>query len=125
MIRYINCVRRRQDISVEAFRRHWNSPEFEALLERAIDIMKAERFAKNLALEVSATRVVRDDRGTGEPFDGTLEFWWRDAHDLMEKYESPEAQKIREEMQDYQERFVDIGGCRAFFTEYEAKDQSR
>ena len=41
MIRFINCVRRRQDISLQEFRRHWNSPEIEALYDLAWDV--AER----------------------------------------------------------------------------------
>jgi len=121
MIRFINCVRRRKDISVDEFRRYWNSPEFEYLFERLFIIVQPKGFAKNLTLQVSANEQIRQERGSGEPFDGTLEYWWHDASELLEKYDTPEAQEIRKEMLEYQHQFIDIPNCRAFFTEYETK----
>jgi hypothetical protein len=121
MIRFINCIRRRKDISIEEFRRYWNSPEFEYLFERLFIIIKPRGFAKNLTLQVSANEQIQQERGSGEPFDGTLEYWWHDARELLERYDSPEAQEIRKEMLEYQKQFIEHSGCRAFFTEYEAK----
>ncbi|WP_455219123.1 hypothetical protein [Kaarinaea lacus] len=124
MIRFINCVRRRKDISVDEFRRYWNSSEFEYLFERLFIIVQPRRFAKNLTLQVSANEQIRQERGSGEPFDGTLEYWWHDASELLEKYDAPEAQEIRKEMLAYQQQFIDLANCRAFFTEYEIKEFS-
>jgi len=121
MIRFINCVRRREDISVDEFRRYWNSPEFEQLFERLFKIVQPRGFAKNLTLQVSANERIQQERGSGEPFDGTLEFWWDNAAELLEKYDSPQAQEIRQEMLDYQKQFIDIQRCHAFFTEYSPK----
>jgi hypothetical protein len=122
MIRYINCVRRRQDISVEEFRRYWNSPEFEALFRRVCEIVQPLRFAKNLTLQVAANAKIQDERGLGDPFDATVEMWWQNAGELLDKFESPEALDIRQEMLDYQEQFIDIQGCRAFFSDYETRE---
>lgn len=122
MIRFINCVRRRKDISVEEFRRNWNSSEFEYLFEQLFIIIQPREFAKNLTLQVSANEQIRQERGTGEPFDATLEYWWHDASEFLEKYDTPEAKEIRREMQEYQQQFIDIPSCRAFFTEYETKE---
>lgn len=122
MIRYINCVRRRRDVPVEEFRRYWNNPEFENLFQRAIEIVQPRRFAKNLTLQVAANEKIRDERGLGEPFDATVEMWWQNAGELLEKFESPVAIDIRQEMLDYQEQFIDIQGCRAFFSDYEVTE---
>jgi hypothetical protein len=119
MIRFINCVRRRRDVSIEDFRHYWKSPEFEALYDRLVAILEPYRCARNLTLQVNANELVREERGSGEPFDATIEFWWKDANQLLQKYDSPEALKIREDMLAYQEQFLDMPGCRAFFTEYE------
>ena len=62
MIRFINCVRRRKDISVDEFRRYWNSPEFEYLFERLFIIVQPKRFSKNLTLQVSANEQIRQER---------------------------------------------------------------
>ena len=124
MIRFLNCIRRRKDISIDEFRRYWNSSEFEYLFERLFIIVQPRRFAKNLTLQVSANEQIRQERGSGEPFDGTLEYWWHDASELLEKYDAPEAQEIRKEMLAYQQQFIDLSNCRAFFTEYEIKEFS-
>ncbi len=124
MIRFINCVRRREDISIEDFRRYWNSPEFDYLFERLFQIVQPRRFAKNLTLQVSANEQIRQERGSGEPFDGTFEYWWDDAAELLAKYDSPAAQKLRQEMLEYQKQFVDIQKCHGFFTEFEEKEFS-
>ena len=121
MIRFINCVRRREDISADDFRRYWNSPEFEQLFQRFFMIVQPQGFAKNLTLQVSANEQIRQERGSSEPFDGTIEFWWDNAADLLEKYDAPEAQEIRKEMLGFQQQFIDIQRCHAFFTEYEPK----
>ena len=124
MIRFLNCIRRRKDISIDEFRRYWNSSEFEYLFERLFIIVQPRRFAKNLTLQVSANEQIRQERGSGEPFDGTLEYWWHDASELLEKYDAPEAQEIRKEMLAYQHQFIDLPNCRAFFTEFEIKEFS-
>ena len=119
MIRFINCVRRRHDISMEEFRRYWNSDELKTLYQRLNAVVQPVRFGRYLTLQVAANELLREERGSGEPFDATIEFYWHNAADLMQKYDSAEALRIREDMLDYQQRFIDMPGCRAFFTEYE------
>jgi hypothetical protein len=121
MVRFINCLRRRKDISPEEFRRHWNSSEFEYLFERLFLIVQPYRFAKNLTLQVSANEQIRQERGSGEPFDGTIEYWWHDASELLDSYFSAKATKIREEMLEYQKQFIDLQRSHGFFTEFEEK----
>jgi len=36
VIRFINCVRRRADISSEQFRQFWNDPELDAIIGRVV-----------------------------------------------------------------------------------------
>jgi quinol monooxygenase YgiN len=117
VIRYINCFRKRADISDEEFRNHWSSPEFNALIDRVVSLYGAEHYAKTLALKVQATREVIEARGIGEPYDAVLEYWWKDARHLQEMYETPEARQLFEEMGNYQVRFIDISRSTAFFTE--------
>jgi len=74
---------------------------------------------KNLALKVQATYELIEARGIGEPYDAVLEYWWNDARDLQEKYESPEARSLFEEMKNYQAQFIDMSRSTAFFTEDE------
>ena len=121
MIRFINCVRRREDISVDEFRRYWNSPEFEQLFEQMFLIVKPKGFAKNLTLQVSANEQIRELRGSADPFDATIEYWWDNAAELMEKWDTPQAQEFYNQMLEFQKQFIDIEKCHVFFTEYEPK----
>ena len=121
MIRYINCVRKREDISQDEFRRYWNSLEFQQLFEQLFLIVKPKGFAKNLTLQVSANEQIREHRGSSEPFDATIEYWWDNAAELMENWDTPEAYDFYNQMLEFQKQFIDIENCHAFFTEYDAK----
>ena len=117
MIRYINCFRKKAGMSDEDFRRYWCSKEFNELVSRVSSLSNAVRHAKNLALRVQATEQLIEDRGIGEPYDAVLEYWWRDAAQLMERYQSAEARALFDEMQNYQDQFIDMSRSTAFFTE--------
>lgn len=117
MIRFINCIKKRDDISIENFRNYWSSREFEDLLQRVIDITKAQHFTKNLTLDVEANVMIQEERGGGEPFDGIIEYWWDKGSELMDLYGTDEAKKVRQEMTDYQRQFIDLAASSAFFTE--------
>ncbi len=117
MIRFINCIKKRDDISIEDFRIYWHSQEFENLLQRVIDITKANHFAKNLTLDVDANVMIQEDRGGGEPFDGIIEYWWDKGSELMNLYNTDEAKQVRQQMIEYQRQFIDLAASSAFFTE--------
>jgi hypothetical protein len=117
VIRFINCIKKRDDLSVENFRNYWHSQEFEDLLQRVIDITKAKYFTKNLTLDVEANVMIQEERGVGEPFDGIIEYWWDKGSELMEAYDTDEAKQVRQQMIDYQRQFIDLAASSAFFTE--------
>ncbi len=117
MIRYLNCMKRRQDVSLDQFRKYWNDPRFTDLLARMQAMFGAKRATRNLTLSVEANVVVREMRGTREPYDGVLEYWWDEARALLDIVDTPEAQKLIDEMRAYQSQFVDFSASTAFFTE--------
>jgi len=118
MIRFINCFRRRADVSPEEFRRYWNDPKFGALVDRIVKVTGAKHSARNLSLQLpEINEQLARERGQEEPFDGVLEYWWDNARDLMGSVASPEGEQALAEMQRFQEPFVDFARSRAFFTE--------
>ena len=78
---------------------------------------QAIRSVKNLTLKVEANIKVMEDRGSGEPFDGVIEYWWSNARDLMDLYETNKFKEIADRMLAYQREFIDIEKSSAFFTE--------
>lgn len=119
MIRLINCLRKRSELSDEEFRRYWMDGKFDELIHRVVQLTSVEQYGKNLTLRVDANDTFMRERGSGEPYDGILEYWWINAHELMEVYETPPARELMDEMLEYQRQFVDLSRSVIFFTECE------
>lgn len=117
MIRFINCIKRRPEMSIEQFRQYWNSNEFVDLINQVVEITGAMRFRKSATLVIEANLQVQQRRGSGEPFDGVLEYWWDKASHLNELFGKPEAKLVMQKMLDYQTQFIDMPHTVAFFTE--------
>ena len=117
MIRFINCVRKRSDVSSEQFREYWNDPKFDAIIDRVTEYTGATGRSKNLTLMVAANELMHERRAFGEPFDGVLEYWWEDAGQLNAVLNSPQCDVLMKTMLEYQKQFVDLEKSCAFFTE--------
>ncbi|HFD81652.1 MAG TPA: hypothetical protein ENK05_14865 [Gammaproteobacteria bacterium] len=117
MIRYINCIRKRADISAGEFREYWLSAEYGELLERVAGFYQAERHFRSLTLQVEMGERLISERGLAEPFDGTVEFYWTSASRLASLYETEDAKKLAEQLGKYQSEFIDLSRSTAFFTE--------
>jgi len=119
MIRLITCLKRRADVTPEEFRRLWQDAAFDELIARIVALTGAKRCAKNLTLSVEANTLLMQERGLSEPFDGIIEYWFRDASNFEALYNSAERKALMLEMQAYQGRFADLAASASFFTEGE------
>jgi hypothetical protein len=117
MIRYINCFRKKSGVSAEEFREYWNGAEYNELIETIAAFYQAARYAKNLTLKVEMGQKLLSDRGMSEPYDGIIEYYWDNAHQLSALYETPQAQTLGEQIGKYQSEFIDPSRSTAFFTE--------
>lgn len=119
MIRYINCIRKKADISAEEFREYWCGAEYKELLDKVADYYQALRYSRNLTLKVEMGDRLISERGLDEPYDGTIEFYWDNAHQLSHLYDSEQARTLAEQINKYQGEFIDLSRSTAFFTESE------
>lgn len=117
MVRFVNCVRRRVDITPAEFRRFWKDPKFDELIQQTLAIYKGIKSSKSLAFQVEAINTMQEARGTGAPYDGIIEYWWNSGADLIDIFETPEAQALGEEVYEYQSQFIDFNGSTLTFTE--------
>lgn len=117
MIRYINCFRKKSGISEQEFREYWCSPEYNELIEKLADFYAVARYTKNLALKVEMGQRLISDRGMDEPYDGIIEYYWDNAHQLSALYETPEARALTEQVGQYQDKFIDLSRSTAFFSD--------
>ena len=77
----------------------------------------ADGRAVSSLLERSANLLALQTRGTRDPYDEVLEYWWDNAAHLVERTNSPEGQALTQEVLAYEKLFVDLGSSTAFFTE--------
>jgi hypothetical protein len=112
-------MKRKADISIEEFRRFWNSPEFNALIDRMIGHALTVEVKKNLTLDIEFNRVLQQERDAKPPFDAILEVVWQSGSHLSALIDNEEFQQLMQEMQAVQEKFIDFHESRRFFTEYE------
>ncbi len=116
MIRYISCVKRRSDVSLEEFRRLWGATEFDQLIKKTADLVGASSFKKSFTLQVPENEIIQLMRGSDDPFDGTIEYFLPNAHGFEKAYVTDEFRAASATMTEYQKKFVDISASSGFFT---------
>lgn len=113
MIKFIQCVRRKPDVSVQDFRRSWKTYQ-----EKATALAKAMNAA---GLTICTTLNVEENlqvmltRGTSEPFDGVAEFRISNAPRTIEALSREPGKSLMESLQRSQSEFIDLENSAFFF----------
>jgi len=118
MIRFIHCMKRKEGISTEEFRRFWNSSEFNGLIDRMIQHALTAEVKKNLTLDIDLDKALQVERDAKPAFDGVLEILWPSGGDIAGLVVDDAFQKLIGDMESLQEGFLDFQESRRFFTEY-------
>jgi hypothetical protein len=119
MIRYLNCLKKKSEITPEDFREFWNDAAFNELISEVANLSKAIRYTKDLVLQVEMGDRLLRDRGMSEPCDGVIEYYWESAAGLESLYETTQGQDLLGRIDHYQSQFIDLARSTAFFTECE------
>lgn len=119
MIRFVHCVKRRDEVSELEFRRFWNGAEYLALIEEMRAILKPVRLQRSLVLSVHANEELMRERQGAEPFDAMLELWFDNAREFVHLRESPGYPAFNDRMEKLLEGFVDFSRSARFFTEWD------
>ena len=117
MIKFIQCVRKKPEISIQDFRRYWQAYQSKATeLAKAVN---AVGLTFSTTLNVDENLQVMLIRGTSEPFDGIVEFRISNAPRMMEKLASEPAQGLWDEFKNLQTEFIDLEHSTFFFASEE------
>lgn len=116
MIKFVFCVRRRPDMTVEQFRKYWLE-NHGPLVRSFAQAMRAKRYVQSHTLDTPANQIVRQIRGAKPPYDGLTEVWWDSLEDLMAAAQSAEGQQANALLTQDEARFCDLPNCSVFFTE--------
>ena len=119
MIRFIHCMKRREGVSTEEFRRFWNSPEFNGLIDELLSHAFTSSVKKSLTLDIEINKALQVERGAKQPFDGVLEIVWQSGADLAGLFDNAEVDRLTRQLEDIQSRYIDFNESSRFFTEYE------
>ena len=117
MIKFMQCIRRKPQLSVAEFRRYWDRYK-EAWLELA-KLSEAKRMVTSVGLDIDQNTSIRLARGTREPFDGVLEMWWASGEHVIKCLQDPELKDKLALMRQLQEEFVDLASSSFFFASEE------
>lgn len=123
MITFIQCVKRRPELSIQQFRESWRA--YAAKAEALARATGAVGVFMNTTLAVEPNLQVRLSRGTSEPFDGVLKFCWPNAAGMKEQLERPEVAAALEAFRNLHEDFIDLERASFFFESEETLVDSR
>jgi hypothetical protein len=113
MIKLIQCIARKQGLSVPQFRRHL--VEYRDRVQRLADALDAVRVTVCPTLQVEQNLEIMLSRGTSEPFDAVVAIWLERAPDLAAGSEGEDIRGLLDEMRDLQKEFMDLTHSSFFF----------
>jgi hypothetical protein len=117
VITFIQCVRKKPDVSIQDFRRSWKTYQVKATeLAKAVN---AVGLTFSTILAVDENLQVMLFRGTSQPYDGLVELRVANAPRMMEKLEQEPAKSIWQELQALQKEFIDLERSSFFFAAQE------
>lgn len=117
MIRFVHCMKRRDEVSELEFRRFWNGAEFASLIDEMQALLKPVRVQRTLVLAVAANEELMRERQGAEPFDAMLEFWFESAKAFQGRRDDPAYLDLAARTEQLQSGFVDFSRSARFFTE--------
>ncbi len=107
MLKLVFPLRRLPTLSRAEFHKYW----FEShgpLVRQHARVLGIRRYVQLHTLDEPLNAVLRESRGTHEPYDGVAELWW-DSREAMERaLASPDAQQAARELLEDERRFIDL-----------------
>lgn len=117
MVRFIQCVRKKPDISIQEFRLQWKAYQAKATeLGKAVNAVGLT-FSTTLAVDENLQVMLV--RGTAEPYDGVVEFRIANAPRMIEMLEDEPAKAIWLKLRSMQTEFMDLENSSFFFASEE------
>jgi uncharacterized protein (TIGR02118 family) len=116
MVKLVYCIRRREDLSPEEFRRYWLD-EHGPLVRKVAAAIGAVRYVQSHTAAPDLNELLRGSRGCEDPYDGITEVWWQSLADLEASMQTPESQEAQRSLLEDESTFIDFARSRVFMTE--------
>lgn len=116
MIKLVYCVRKRPDMSLEAFLRYWQKRHGPLVCSFA-QALGIARYVQSHACEADENQALLRSRGLAAPYDGIAELWWDDMATYRRHVHSPAAREARRALVEDEAHFIEFAQSRLFVTE--------
>ena len=116
MVKFVYMVRRRPELSPEAFRKYWLE-NHGPLVKSLASALRAKHYVQSHTLDTPLNQIARQARGTQTPYDGITELWFDKIEDVLAAAQTPEGQQANMTLAQDEARFCDLPNCSVFFTE--------
>jgi uncharacterized protein (TIGR02118 family) len=116
MYKLVFCIRRRPDLDVVVFRKHWLD-NHGPLVRGLADAFRINRYVQSHTIQPEFNDALVGGRGMAPPYDGVAEVWWDSVEEAIGAFNSPVGQEANRRLVEDEERFIDFAGCTAFMTE--------
>jgi len=116
MVKFVYMVRRRPELSPEAFRKYWLE-KHGPLVRSLASALRAKRYVQSHTVDTPLNQVARQVRGTQPPYDGITELWFDRIEDVLAAAQTPEGQQANMRLAQDEATFCDLPNCSVFFTE--------
>jgi len=107
VIKLAFCLRRRPELSREAFQRYWIE-EHGPLVRRHAAALRIRRYVQLHTEDHPLNAALAESRGGPEAFDGIAELWWESFEDLASVLAMPEGQRAGAILLEDERRFIDL-----------------
>jgi hypothetical protein len=118
MVKLVYAIRRRAELSPEAFRQRWlaHAP----LVARWAEALRARRYVQSHTLDTPLNAALAASRGSASAFDGITEVWWDSLDDLQAALATPAGQVAGRALLDDEREFIDFATSHLFLTDEHA-----
>jgi len=107
MVKLVFCLRRRPELSREAFQRYWRDTHA-PLVRRHAAALRIRRYVQTHTLDSPLNDGLRASRGGPDAYDGVAELWWDSADDFATVVASPEGRAASRALLEDERRFIDL-----------------
>lgn len=107
MIRLVYVLRRLANMSRQEFQGYWRN--FHGpLVAKHSTALRVRRYVQTHTLDDPLNDILKEPRGTLEPFDGVAELWWNHENEVAEALAGPHGKKAAEELLEDERKFIDF-----------------
>lgn len=116
MIKLVFCVKKRDDIEMDAFYRYWQETHGE-LVKSFQEVLRIKKYVQSHTCHRPFGESLVEQRKMLPGYDGLAELWWESLEDLQLAMETQEARDANVALVKDEARFIDLKQSTIFISE--------